>query len=440
MDLTGISNQNEFFTQYYLSAIFEQDLKEKLQAWAAAAEAGGEKAPYDRLGSLRRDYFALQEGLQKKLSPAERMEMQKPFLQELLGCLGYRWRESLKETEEGMCPVVGEVCRADGAPWLWMIVTSGEAQEASDPLGNFFFAGQYPEDLDPKLRLLNSDLETLVTRQIFTVSEPPRWLLVFNLDAIILIDRSKWSEKRLLRFDLKEILERRESSTLKAMAALLHREHVCPDSGTSLLDTLDENSHKHAFSVSEDLKYAAREAVELIGNEAVWYLKEKRKEKVYDLDADLAKQLSEESLRYLYRLLFLFYLEARPEKLGYLPMKNEAYRTGYSLDSLRELEIAPLSTPEAQNGYFFDDSIRILFRLISNGMEPMKDNPLGLGFEVPLHDEFKIERVESHLFDPARTPLLDKIRIRNSVWQQIIQLLSLTKAGSGRNQRRGRVS
>lgn len=438
MDLTGISNQNEFYTQHYLSAIFEQDLKEKLQAWATAASEGGERAPYDRIGSLKRDYFVLQEKLNKKCTEAELLEMQKPVLQELMACLGYAWREELRETEDGQCPIVGEVCRSDGAPWLWMLAVAGEPQEVTDPLGDAFIAEQYPDELDPKQHLLDDDLETIITRQVFTRPEPPRWVLVFNLDALILIDRSKWSEKRLLRFDLKEILEWRSASTLKAMAALLHREHTCPESGTSLLDTLEENSHKHAFAVSEDLKYAAREAVELIGNEAVWYLKEKRKEKVYELDSDLAKQLSEESLRYLYRLLFLFYLEARPEKLGYLPMKNDAYRTGYSLDSLRELEMTPLNTPESQNGYFFDDSIRILFRMITQGFEPK--NEMELGFDGPLHDEFKIDRVESHLFDSTRTPLLDKIKIRNSVWQQIIQLLSLTKEGTGKRQRRGRVS
>ena len=44
---------------------------------------------------------------------------------------------------------------------------------------------------------------------------------------------------------------------------------MCPADQVSLLDRLDENSHKHAFAVSEDLKYSAREAVELLGNEAV---------------------------------------------------------------------------------------------------------------------------------------------------------------------------
>ena len=50
---------------------------------------------------------------------------------------------------------------------------------------------------------------------------------------------------------------------------------------------------------------------------------------------DLADQITRECLRYLYRLLFLFYVEAR-EELGYAPMQSEEYRTGYSLESLRD--------------------------------------------------------------------------------------------------------
>ena len=35
----------------------------------------------------------------------------------------------------------------------------------------------------------------------------------------------------------------------------------------------------------------------------------------------------------MYRLLFLFYIEARPD-LGFAPMKSEAYRKGYSLEGV----------------------------------------------------------------------------------------------------------
>jgi hypothetical protein len=92
--------------------------------------------------------------------------------------------------------------------------------------------------------------------------------MLLNFGIVVLLDRSKWNEKRLLRFDLHEIFSRREPSTLKALAALLHHDSICPGDGVPLLDTLAENSHKHAYSVSADLKYAVREAVELLGNEA----------------------------------------------------------------------------------------------------------------------------------------------------------------------------
>ena len=71
------------------------------------------------------------------------------------------------------------------------------------------------------------------------------------------------------RFDWSEILDRKETYTLQAAAALLHHDSLAPDQGASLLEGLDENAHKHAFGVSEDLKYALHDAIELLGNEAV---------------------------------------------------------------------------------------------------------------------------------------------------------------------------
>ena len=44
----------------------------------------------------------------------------------------------------------------------------------------------------------------------------------------------------------------------------------------------------------------------------------------------------------MYRLLFLFYIEARPD-LGYAPMDSETYRKGYSLEHLRDLELVRLT-------------------------------------------------------------------------------------------------
>ena len=84
---------------------------------------------------------------------------------------------------------------------------------------------------------------------------------------------SSGPNSRALRFDWSEILDRKDPRTLQATAALLHRDSLAPESGVGLMESLDENAHRHAFGVSADLKYAIREAIEALGNEAVRQLR-----------------------------------------------------------------------------------------------------------------------------------------------------------------------
>jgi len=54
-------------------------------------------------------------------------------------------------------------------------------------------------------------------------------------------------------------------------------------------------------------------------------------------------------------------------------------------------------------------------------------------------DIFSISPLRSHLFDPAKTPLLNAVKLRNHIWQEIIQSLSLSREKKG-NKGRGRIS
>ena len=117
---------------------------------------------------------------------------------------------------------------------------------------------QFHGEAPPPEALLRETWNDVITRRVYGQDHPPRWLLVLSFSRVLLIERGKWTHNRLLRFDLDEILGRREDATLKAAAALLHRDCLLPPDGQSLLDSLDDNSHKHAFAVSEDLKYALR--------------------------------------------------------------------------------------------------------------------------------------------------------------------------------------
>jgi hypothetical protein len=193
--------------------------------------------------------------------------------------------------------------------------------------------------------------------------------------------------------------------------------------------------------VSEDLKFALREAIELLGNEAARQLRalaEEKKRSVFSGRSELdAVQLSLECLRFVYRLLFVFYIEARPE-LGYVPIDDETYLKGYSLEALRDLELVELSTPQARGGLYFDDSLRRLFRLIHEGNGAIAAPQLADTAKT-VRDAFSLALLDSRLFDPASTPLLNQVRFLNHVWQKVIELLSLTSAEGGRR-RRGRVS
>jgi hypothetical protein len=434
IDITGITNENEFYTHHYLSAILENDLKDLFKEWNRKADEEDIPQPYKKIGSLRKDYFALQGSLERERNIEERLSLQRDFQAQLLISLGYDFYSQLVDLDNGAgIPLIGEINKAEGSPELWIMEAVDVPGEENDPLELCLTEEQHPADSEAE-KLLDISFEEIITRHVFGRSEPPRWVILLNSTQLLLLDRTKWHEKKLLRFNIREILDRRETSTLQAMAALLHRDSICPRDGMPLLDTLDENSHKHAFAVSEDLKYSLRKAIELLGNEAVWYLREKLHEKIYG--REMAGQLTRECLRYMYRMLFLFYIESRPE-LEYLPdKKSKEYHKGYSLESLRDLEMVQLTTDESKNGFYFHESISLLFDLLYNGFHPKQKDM----FASPDHHTFCIEPLRSHLFDKNQTPFLNKVKFRNYVMQEIIELMSLSRPKKGKKNRRGRIS
>ena len=114
------------------------------------------------------------------------------------------------------------------------------------------------------------------------------------------------------------------------MVVLLHKDSLCPEDGSILLDELNEQSQKNAAGVSQDLKYALRECIELLGNEVLHDMRTRQKINLEEHPVD-AGQLTLECLRYMYRMLFILFIEARPE-LGYAPIRELSYLKGYSLE------------------------------------------------------------------------------------------------------------
>lgn len=436
--IAGLTNANEFYSQHYLDEILEKDLKPLFDQW----KEQGADSPIARLrtASGANGYFRARQRFLTERKASERASLFIDLVQPLLQAIGYQLAPENLALADGVLPVLATYRDAKHQPLL--VIAAAIAGVDDEELGPLQLKPQAADSYG-KSRQADSDWEEALSRRLFGDDHPPRWVLLVHHEEWLLIERSKWGRKALLSFKLPDLFGPRDDKLLRALAALAGSQSVLPaEGGVALLDSLDDNSHKHAFEVSTDLKYALRECIELIANEAIWYKRTVAKEKVYERnDTDLAEQLSRESLRYMYRLLFLFYIEARPE-LGYAPIDAEAYLKGYSVEHLRELEQTPLTTSEAQEGYYFHESLKQLFGLIWQGFPHRADNSgqmdFTAGHDLLLDTGFTIAPLQGHLFDPARTPLLGSVKLRNRVLQKVIELMSLSRGGGKR--RRGRIS
>jgi len=434
--LTGVENSNDFYSQHYLDEVLQQDLKTLFGRWKEASDS-----PPAKLRAMAGDYLRFRERVVKAKTQSERLAALMDIAEPLLAALGYEVHPQAMEFDDGALQVAACYRGADEQPLL-VIALAPMARDAmesertalsSRPVVRLDASGGEPS-------LLDMDWETAASKIVFADARPPRWLLLMGHDELLVIERGKWGRKALLKFDLPEIFSLRSEDLFRTFAALASRESVIPTEGIALVDTLESNSHKHAYGVSGELKSALREAIEDIANEAIRYKREVTKDKVFDrTDIDLARELSNECLIFMYRMLFVFYLEARPE-LGYAPVDAEPYLKGYSLEHLRDLENIPLTTSEAQNGTYIDDSLKTLFRLIWEGFPSVKsDNVMQIALAESLRNGFKLAPLQGHLFDPEPLKILNSVKLRNRVMQKVIRRMSLAE-GAGRKGRAGRIS
>ena len=269
--------------------------------------------------------------------------------------------------------------------------------------------------------------------QIFLLPEErrPHFILMLAGNVVFLFDKDKWAKGSYLQFSLDELFAQARVPAFKNYYALFHmlvsKQTLAAEGEMVLMDTIIEESYKNAYEVTKDLKEGVILAVETLANEALYYMKNvvnrpfgkyNKEADTYDeTDDDFEAEVKDDCLTIIYRLLFLFYAESR-EELEILPVGDEVYKRGYSLESLRDLEMVRLNSQESRDGYFFDDSIRHLFNLLSDG-----HNATLSGY----FKSFRVRPIDSPLFNNKNLKHLADVRIRNIKWQEIIKALSLSK-------------
>ena len=292
---------------------------------------------------------------------------------------------------------------------------------------------RYVFSLDTERYKISPAIINKAITQIFLLPEErrPHFILMLAGNIVFLFDKDKWAKGSYLQFSLDELFVQARIPVFRNYLALFHilvcKQTLAADGEMVLMDTIIEESYKNAYEVTKDLKEGVILAVETLANEALYYMKNvanrpfgkyNKETDTYDeTDDDFESEVKDDCLTIIYRLLFLFYAESR-EELEILPVGDEVYKRGYSLESLRDLEMVRLNSQESRDGYFFDDSIRHLFSLLSDG-----HNASLSGY----FKSFRVRPIDSPLFNDKNLKHLGEVKIRNIKWQEIIKALSLSK-------------
>lgn len=420
----GIEAVNGFYTAYYMQEYFPAAVGNAIAQWK---DLPAEERPESQVKAQRAAYANIINGEDDLLTASTVHD----YCDGLLIALGYDMQANkptiVTDPQTGAeIPVHLQLRNAKGSPQLCVLIsTQTDAQSGI---------------LESMVDASSLTCEEAARALLGNIDEPPRWVLALGLHQAVLIDRRKWGEKQCLLFDFDTIYSRRQQHVFNAVAVLLHRSSLCPDGAESVLDSFDDESSRQSVAVSESLKSALRECVEILGNEVIYDWTHNKQRNVNDIDAT---DLTVQCLRYMYRLLFLLFIEAKPD-LGYAPMKSESYRTAYSLESLRDLaDHMRGRMDEAENTTYLADTLRQLDRLVFEGYPSNSAQLKRLMTQNITDGVFTVPPLKAHIFDPERTALVENAMLRDSNMLTIIDLMSVTNAGQnskGKRARKQRIS
>ncbi|MCX4412101.1 class I SAM-dependent DNA methyltransferase [[Kitasatospora] papulosa] len=430
MTYDSLVNHGDYLSAHYLAEVLPKDLKAKdglLARWAAfeeeerrrhadaVAEAKRQgldpasvpsrvRTPREGLRALRTSYFAGRAALvadAKALVDPDAPEnegWQKRFTEvhlDTLKALGYTdAHEQAVTVHRADHAYTVQVSHAE--PGLYAVscgwTTEPDAALDPDEAGRLL----HPVALEGAAVLEDAKA---VTDFLFACDTPPRYVLLLVGGVVVLADRLAWHEGRYLAADLDAALNRRDDrhgGELDTVAALFGADslRVPTEGGTAPLAGFLDKSGKHAVGVSTELREGLRLSVEWIANEVLERLREPKNgitPAELDDPARLAKELSRESLRYLYRILFLLYAEASPT-LGILPSDYPEYERGYGLQRLGDLVLRDLVGERSRRGFHLYESLDLLFDKVENGHRRYGTEPEDLAAEAAVREAADAER------------------------------------------------
>ncbi|WP_460106621.1 Eco57I restriction-modification methylase domain-containing protein [Streptomyces sp. YKOK-J1] len=523
MTFDSLINESEYFPSFYLDDILPKELASgPLKEWAAL-ERQGVTTPRQALRDLTRPYMDVRAVLGPEADKYNRLPYAPAMAAQLAAAEVLRsvgsdaeppafqpagprpdepdetvedeWRTALDGWHRRLLSALG----FSPSPGHFTVRTPTgpvAAPVAHHESGIVVLTGGFAEDLDATrgdgtANLLPAPVRVSASKTLTTVRElaswllnaenAPRYALLLFGGVVILADRHAFSRGRYLAVNLDTALPRKAAKGARAneidlIAAVFAADSLRPgeDGSDDGIARLVAASRDHSVGVTAELRVGLQKSVQLIANEVLTRARTEHGVHPEDLPewlpdvlrepGDLPRLLTEESLRYLYRILFLLYAEARPE-LNILPVKSEAYAAGYSVARLRELVVPEKLGSASRRGHHFHESLALLFDRVYHG-HPLagtvtdRASASVLAEEAPAladddgHDDVRVEALRSRLFDPESIKLVGRcvpypdrvrpdgspapakpldLRLRNEVLHQVLRHLTLVEGkGKGR--------
>ena len=419
-----------YFTSGATKESFRAKVLGRRKEWEEQVSSPRERFTAAR-GDLERRLGALSEAAGEAAEPADRQAAADAVYDDVLTVLGYRTGEFSLAVDgpvtrvssagiEGKAPLA--ILRALPVDALEDAVSKGDPQGARGTLA-VPFVDEAGTEHHSAARALSA---------LFLGPAGPDFALLLAGRWAVVAERTRWAEGRYLAVDLQTVAERNDAARggeIDRALTILEAGSLAPDvDGAVWWAGVLEESVRHTVGVSEDLREGVRRSIEIIANDVV---ARRAEAGLPPVPGDQAQPLAVQSLRYLYRILFLLYAEASSE-LGVLPSGAAEYDAGYSVDRLRELTLVELATEQARRGTHLHESLAVLSRLVDAGPRPwtpeQEDATGGLEFH-PLRAD---------LFAPAATALIDEVKLSNAALQEVLRHLLLSKERKGRG--RGFIS
>lgn len=416
-EFDSIVNVEEWISEHYFTAdkgtTFASAQADLVKTWKAD-KADGHSTPITRFASQRAD-------LQAKLATLDEAgeDAVRDVSAQLREILGFGQQPEILTFERGSTDyeVTGAVLGGDREV-LWL--TASPAESIDDVFTSSHLIGVHRVDGKDRSESIGK-----VISELYLSSPSPQFIVVSAGSYLFLTDRERWPEGRYLGADVQLVAERndaKDKGEINRFLSIFSRNSLVPDSdGTIWWNARLEESREHAVGVSKDLRDGIRESIEIIANDV---LVRRTARGLSNDDVD-GQELARQSLRYLYRILFLLYAEASPE-LGVLPKGAGEYDAGYGLDRLRELIQVELSSYHSRSGTHMYESLALLFQLV-NGDHPSQRRA---GTDSDETEGLTFEPLKADLFLPEATSLIDDVGLSNAELQRVLERLLLSKRSS----------